>query len=96
MASTLLAENRPALVWNAVCERAARFTKLERVSTMLDAPDEFMPGFRQGIKDMSIEFGKTKDDLATGLYDILSATVPPEQAMERLAAATKLAAAGGA
>ena len=31
MAGTLLAENRPEFVWDAVCERAARFTKLERV-----------------------------------------------------------------
>ena len=70
--------------------------KMGGVSTMLDNPDEFMPGFRQGIKDMAVEFGKSKDELATGLYDILSATVPPEQALERLAAATKLAAAGNA
>jgi TP901 family phage tail tape measure protein len=70
--------------------------KMRNVATMLDAPDDFLPNFRQGIKDLSTEFGKTKDELATGLYDILSATVPPEQAMQRLAAATKLAAAGNA
>ena len=68
--------------------------QMGNVSTMLDNPDEFLSGFRQGIKDLAEEFGKTKDDLATGLYDILSATVPPERAMERLAAATKLAAGG--
>ena len=70
--------------------------QMGNVATMLDDPDKFMPGFRQGIKDMAVEFGKTKEDLATGLYDILSATVPPERAMERLAAATKLASAGNA
>ena len=69
---------------------------MRSVATMLDKPAEFMPGFTQGIKDMAVEFGKTKGDLATGLYDILSATVAPELAMQRLAAATKLAAAGNA
>ncbi len=69
---------------------------MRNVATMLDSPEQFLPNFRQGIKDLAVEFGKTKDDLATGLFDILSATVPPEQAMARLAAATKLAAAGNA
>ncbi|NQT40319.1 MAG: phage tail tape measure protein [Planctomycetes bacterium] len=66
------------------------------VATMLDDVEGFLPGFTTGIKNMAVEFGKTKDDLATGLYDILSATVPPALAMERLAAATKLASAGNA
>jgi len=69
---------------------------MRNVSTMLDSPSQFMPNFRQGVKDMSVEFGKAKGDLAAGLYDILSATVPPEQAMQRLAAAAKLAVGGNA
>jgi TP901 family phage tail tape measure protein len=69
---------------------------MRNVSTMLDNPEQFLPNFRQGIKDMSVEFGKAKADLAAGLFDILSATIPPELAMQRLAAATKLAAAGNA
>ena len=70
--------------------------QMRNVSTMLDDPGEFMPGFTQGVKDMAVEFGKTKTDLTTGLYDILSATIPPEQAMQRLAAAAKLAVGGNA
>jgi TP901 family phage tail tape measure protein len=80
----------------AVREFATFDAAMGQVSTMLDEPQSFMPGFTEGVKGLAEEFGKTKDELATGLYDILSATVPPEQAMQRLAAATKLAAAGNA
>jgi len=70
--------------------------KMANVSTMLDEPDKWMGGFRSGIKSMSVEFGKSTDDLAAGLYDILSASVPPAEAMERLAAGSRLAVAGTA
>jgi len=80
----------------AVRQFAKFDAQMGNVATMLDRPAEFLPGFTEGIKSLAVEFGKTKDELATGLYDILSATVPPEQAMQRLAAATKLASAGNA
>jgi len=68
--------------------------QMANVSTMLDEPDKHMGRFRQGIRDMSVEFGESTETLAKGLYDILSASVPAEHALSVLAAAAKAAQAG--
>ncbi len=68
--------------------------QMANVSTMLEQPEKFMDKFRQGIRDMAIEFGESTDTLAGGLYDILSASVAPEKALQVLAVAAKAAKAG--
>lgn len=68
--------------------------QMANVSTMLAEPEKHMPGFREGIRDMSVEFGESTETLAKGLYDILSASVPAEQALDVLAASARAAKAG--
>ena len=68
--------------------------QMAQVSTMLQEPDRFMDRFRSGIREMSAEFGESTDTLAQGLYDILSASVPAEQALDVLAVSARAAKAG--
>lgn len=64
------------------------------VSTMLDEPQKHMERFSQGIRRMSVEFGESTDTLARGLYDILSASIAPEHALDVLAVSARAANAG--
>ena len=68
--------------------------QMAMVSTMLDEPEKHMERFRKGIREMAVEFGESTETLSKGLYDVLSALIPPEHAMTVLAAATKAAKAG--
>ena len=68
--------------------------QMAEVSTMLDDPQKFMGQFTEGVKRLAVEFGESTDTLAKGLYDILSASVPPAQAMDVLAASVRAAKAG--
>jgi TP901 family phage tail tape measure protein len=68
--------------------------QMAQVSTMLDNPAEYMDTFRQGIRDMAVEFGEGTDTLAKGLYDILSASIDPAKALDVLAVSAKAAKAG--
>ncbi len=70
---------------------------MARVSTMLSAADmKFMPAFRKSVKQLAIETGKSLGDITDGLYDILSAQVPAQRALEVIRAATRGAVAGRA
>lgn len=72
----------------------ARFeSALANVASLLDDTSS-MEGFREGIRRLSVEFGESTDSLARGLYDIISASVPAEDALTVLATATKAAKAG--
>ena len=68
--------------------------QMANVSTMLDEPAKHMDRFKSGIRQMSVEFGESTETLAAGLYDILSASVAPEKALDVLAVAAKAAKAG--
>jgi len=68
--------------------------QMANVSTMLSEPERHMPGFRDSIRDMSVEFGESTESLAKGLYDILSASVPAEKALDVLATSARAAKAG--
>ncbi len=68
--------------------------QMANVSTMLDRPADHMEKFRKGIRRMSVEFGESTETLAAGLYDILSASIPAENALEVLAVAARAAKAG--
>lgn len=73
----------------------AEFGKsMAEVSTMLDAPEEHMNNFRQGIRKLSVDFGESTTTLSKGLYDILSASIAPEKALDVLAVAAQAAKAG--
>lgn len=75
---------------------AAKFeTQMANVSTMLDQNTmKYMPKFSKGIKKLSKDFGEGTDTLSEGLYNILSASVAPEKAMNVLEVAVKSATAG--
>ncbi len=65
------------------------------VSTMLgDQSEKFMPSFSNALKDMSKTYGQSTKTLSDGLYDILSASIPAEQALGVLQASVKAAEAG--
>jgi len=68
--------------------------QMAAVSTMVDDTDAHMGRFSQGVRDMSKEFGEGTGTLAKGLYDILSASVPAEQALGVLEVSAKAAKAG--
>ena len=68
--------------------------QMANVSTMLSKPEAHMKGFTSGVRDMAVQFGESTEALSKGLYDILSASVAPSQAMEVLAVSTKAAKAG--
>lgn len=68
--------------------------QMAAVSTMVDDTEKHMGNFRSGIQRMSVEFGQSTEVLAGGLYDILSASVPAEHAMDVLAVSAKAAVAG--
>jgi len=73
----------------------ASFEKqMANVATMLREPEKHMDNFNKSIKQMAIEFGVSTEILSLGLYDILSASIPPEKALAVLAATTKAAAGG--
>jgi len=75
---------------------AIKFEKeLGMVSTMLgEASMRWLPAYSRGLRQLSREFGESTTTLAKGLYDILSASVAPEQALQVLRTAAAAAAAG--
>jgi len=69
--------------------------QMASVSTMLAGADmDFMPKYREGIRKFSVEFGESTKTISKGLYDILSASVPPEKAMGVLESSMKAAVGG--
>ncbi|HUU90107.1 MAG TPA: phage tail tape measure protein [Phycisphaerae bacterium] len=68
--------------------------QMANVATMLDKPADHMDAFKKGIRSMAVEFGESTEALAGGLYDILSASIPAEKALEVLAVASRAAKAG--
>ena len=68
--------------------------QLANVSTMLDEPTKHMEAYKQRIREMSVAFGESTETLTGGLYDILSASIPAEGALDVLAVAAKAAKAG--
>jgi len=68
--------------------------QMGKVSTMLDEREKHMERFSAAIRDMAVEFGQSTEVLAGGLYDILSAQVAPEKALDLLRAGAKGAVGG--
>ena len=68
--------------------------QMANVSTMLDQPEQHMKRFTAGVRELSMEFGESTETLSKGLYDILSASIAPADALDVLAVAAKAAKAG--
>jgi TP901 family phage tail tape measure protein len=69
--------------------------QMANVSTMLDDHTmRMMPAYTREIKKMAVEFGESTSTISRGLYDILSASIPPAKALDVLAASIKAARAG--
>jgi len=65
------------------------------VSTMLlNTTMHLLPGMSEGIKELSMEFGKSTKELTDGLYMLLSAQVPAAEAMKYLRVASIASIAG--
>jgi len=74
------------------------FSDFERgmvnVYTLLDDAPKHAAKFEAGVKRLAKETGESLDDLATALFDAISAGVAPEGAIEFLEQSAKLAIAG--
>lgn len=69
--------------------------QLANVSTMLDEQTmHYMPGYERALKNMAMEFGEGTATLSKGLYDILSASIPPAKALKGLNVSVIAAKAG--
>jgi len=75
---------------------ASVFTdQMAKVSTMLSGQSlNYMNKFTSAIKKMSVEFGRSTEDLSQGLYNILSAGIPAADAIEHLTVVNKAAVGG--
>ena len=70
-------------------------TAMAKVATQL--PGELMSHFdemKASVSSLASEFGQSANTMAQGLYDILSAAIEPEHALDLLAVTAKTAAAG--
>jgi len=69
--------------------------ELAQVSTMLnESAMKIMPEYKAGLQELSVQFGEATSTLSKGLYDILSASIPPAEALDVLEVAARAAAAG--
>ena len=69
--------------------------QMKFVSTMLDENTmKYMPGFSRAVREMAVQFGEGTDTISRGLYNVLSASIPANKALEVLAFSLKAAKAG--
>jgi len=69
--------------------------QMAQVSTMLDeSAMSIMPEYSDALQAMSVEFGEATSTLSKGLYDILSASIPPAEALDVLGISAQAAVAG--
>lgn len=70
-------------------------TAMAEVSTMLDAQSmKHLPNLEKGIVDLANVYGKSATDMASAMYQTLSASVDAGEALVFLETATKAATAG--
>ena len=89
----MIGEIKEAILSSAVAFRKFELAMAE-VSTIVQDTEGWMDTLNHGVRAMSMQFGKSAEDLSRGLYDILSAAVPVKDSLELLQIATKAAAAG--
>lgn len=69
--------------------------QMSNVATMLDEQTmSYMPAYTKALQNMAVEFGEGTATLSKGLYDILSASVAPNKAIQVLTVSVKAAKAG--
>ena len=98
-AAVRYAEQAIRYITETIRESITKFREFEyqmaEVSTILDITmihKSFQ--YSKAIESMSVRFGKSVEDLSSGMYDILSAAVDVEQAVELLSISSKAAIAG--
>ncbi len=69
-------------------------TGLAKIGTLLDNDTKQLGKFAKEIEKLSVEFGESTAVLASGLFDIVSASVPATEAIAVLRESVKLAKAG--
>lgn len=69
-------------------------TQLDKTSFSTKSLDKGVADLRKGVIDLGVKSGESFEVLNTGLFDIVSAGIPAEKALETLAAANQLAIAG--
>lgn len=79
----------------AVREAANFRRQMAFVNTML-GPQSNIAAFTEDVRRLSAELGVTKDELSLGLFQVLSAQVPPNNAISFLINAAKTAVGGAA
>ena len=67
---------------------------ITNVTNLLDGGEQFSAKFAEGVKQISSEFGQTKDVLTSGLFDIVSAGTSTSDALKVLEESARLANAG--
>ncbi|MBT4123223.1 MAG: phage tail tape measure protein, partial [Candidatus Ruthia sp.] len=82
-------------IFGSAVKEAGNFEEsLGKINSLMENSNLVFGEFRSGVIDLSKEFGRSKIDLATGLKDIIDATIPASEAMDVLRASAKLAVGG--
>jgi TP901 family phage tail tape measure protein len=68
--------------------------QMAEVSTMIDQPSAGLKHLGMGVLKASVQFGIATDDIAKGLYNILSAAIPAEDSLQLLGTSSRAAVAG--
>ena len=68
--------------------------ELGKVASLVKDTELVFNGFSKAIKRMAVQFGQSKSTLTKGLFDIISATIGVDEAINILEESTKLAVAG--
>lgn len=69
-------------------------TSLAKIGTLINNDEQQIASFGKSVAELSTRFGKSTDDIASALFDIVSAVIPADQAIDVLTASLKLSQAG--
>ena len=79
----------------ATRDASAFSDEIAKVSTMLSGKGlQHLDAYSEKLKEMSVSFGRSTQDLSDGLYNILSAGIPADKAIQHLET-TVMSAVGG-
>ena len=74
---------------------AATFEKqMAQVAVRLEEPQKQMAGMSAGVRDLSVKFGRSTEDMAAGLSRLLGSLIAPDAALQVLDVASRMAALG--
>lgn len=69
-------------------------TSLAKIGTLIDNDQKQLESFGRTVEKLSIQFGQGTGEIADALFDIVSASIPANKAIEVLTASLKLSRAG--